>query len=185
MSYGPVIKRRSSAPKSFPITLEFMKSFLRIENNQDDELISNLLSIATDYAQWYMGISLIKQEWQISYAVNHVLRRKFGLVYGPIIKVESVEAVYRNQSAKPLSQKNYHVDLVAPYIQFDQLFNVSRIDIVYKAGYENSDLIPAQIKQGIANHVANAYRNRETETNTYLSGIKSVYAPFCELKVVL
>ncbi|WP_264954053.1 head-tail connector protein [Wolbachia endosymbiont (group A) of Endotricha flammealis] len=43
--------QRKSKPESFPVTLEEVKSFLRIENNQDDKLISDLIFMATDYAE--------------------------------------------------------------------------------------------------------------------------------------
>ncbi|OWZ25281.1 phage head-tail connector protein [Wolbachia endosymbiont of Wuchereria bancrofti] len=46
--------KHKSKPGSLPVTLKEVKSFLCIENAQDDKLISNLIFIATDYAGWYM-----------------------------------------------------------------------------------------------------------------------------------
>lgn len=40
----PIINiQRKSKPKSFPVTLGEVKSFLRIENDQDDKLISSFI----------------------------------------------------------------------------------------------------------------------------------------------
>ncbi|MGL9719103.1 MAG: head-tail connector protein [Wolbachia sp.] len=44
MSISPKIHvQRKSKPKSSPVTLEEVKSFLRIENDQDDKLISEVV----------------------------------------------------------------------------------------------------------------------------------------------
>ena len=47
--------------EEFPVTLEDAKSFLGIDNNREDNLIKNLISISTEYAQWFMEKSLTKQ----------------------------------------------------------------------------------------------------------------------------
>lgn len=61
---SPVVcVQRESKPKSFPVTLKEVKSFLRIENDQDDELILVLIDMATEYAEWHMEKSLMKQTW--------------------------------------------------------------------------------------------------------------------------
>jgi len=54
----PIINiQRKSKPKSFPVTLAEVKSFLRIENDQDDKLISDLIFMATDYAEWHIKVT--------------------------------------------------------------------------------------------------------------------------------
>ncbi|MCA4774818.1 phage gp6-like head-tail connector protein [Wolbachia endosymbiont of Mansonella ozzardi] len=68
MSTSPKIHvQRKSKSKFLPVTLKEVKSFLRVENYQDDKLISSLISVATDYAEWYTEKSLVKQTWQVSY----------------------------------------------------------------------------------------------------------------------
>ncbi|WP_341808130.1 head-tail connector protein [Wolbachia endosymbiont (group E) of Neria commutata] len=67
---------RKSKPESLPVTLEEAKSFLHIENDQDDKLILNLISGATGYAEWHIGKSLAKQTWQIS-CEDYIPRRLY------------------------------------------------------------------------------------------------------------
>ncbi|UIP91775.1 head-tail connector protein [Wolbachia pipientis] len=82
----PIINiQRKSKPKSFPVTLGEVKSFLRIENDQDDKLISSFIFMATDYAQWHMEKSLVKQTWQVSY--EGYIPRRIYLSYGPMNKI--------------------------------------------------------------------------------------------------
>ncbi|MDR2046092.1 MAG: head-tail connector protein [Rickettsiales bacterium] len=169
----PIINiQRKSKPKSFPVTLAGVKSFLRIENDQDDKLISDLIFIATDYAEWHMEKSLVKQTWQVSYE-DYVPHRIY-LSYGPVNKI--ILATAKNQKLR------YYFSNVGSYIELFNYLNVTRADIVYEAGY---DSVPEQIKLGIMQHASALYKNRESEINRHLSEIKKVYFPFREPKVVL
>ncbi|WP_339048324.1 head-tail connector protein [Candidatus Mesenet endosymbiont of Phosphuga atrata] len=174
---------RKSASIAHPVSLSMIKSFLRVENDQDDDLILNLISIATEYAEWYMERSLMKQKWQIS-CIGYI-PRKIQLIFGPLIAVESVKIVLRNDSEIVVDQDLYYIDVVGSYIEFYSHFNIRRLDITYEAGHLNADLIPAQIKHGIAHHVAIAYKNREAENSNSLSIVREIYSPFREVKVVL
>lgn len=174
---------RKSAPVTYPVSLSMVKSFLRVENNQDDDLISNLVSIATEYAEWYMEKSLMRQKWQIS-CIGYI-PRKIQLIFGPLIGVESVKTVFRNNDETVVNQDLYYVDMIGSYIEFYSYFNVRRLDVIYEAGHLDANLIPAQIKHGIAYHVAIAYKNREAENSSSLAIVREIYSPFREVKVVL
>ncbi|BET28642.1 hypothetical protein wCauATS_08440 [Wolbachia pipientis] len=170
--------QRKSKPESFPVTLEEVKSFLRIENNQDDKLISDLIFMATDYAEWHMEKSLVKQTWQVSYE-DYVSRRIY-LSYGPVSKIVLATAMMsKNQEKRTLK---YYFSDVGGYVEFFNCLNAIRVDVVYEAGYDN---VPEQIKLGIMRHVSALYKNRESEVSSHLSEVKKVYSPFREPKVVL
>ncbi|CAH58115.1 phage head-tail connector protein [Ehrlichia ruminantium] len=174
---------RKSNPISLPITLLEVKSFLRVNNNTDDELINNLISIASEYAQWYIEKSLTKQLWQIS--CSGYIPRKIQLPFNPIIKVNYVKIIHINDIEELIDERYYHVDIVQSHILLHTQNNVNRIEILYEAGYTDTSLIPAQIKHGILHHVAVAYKNRESENTNLLTFIKDIYSPFRELKLVL
>lgn len=169
----PIINiQRKSKPKSFPVTLGEVKSFLRIENDQDDKLILSFIFMATDYAQWHMEKSLVKQTWQVSYE-GYVPRRIY-LSYGPVNK--RILATDKNRKL------SYYFSDIGSYIEFFNYLNIIRADVVYEAGY---DSVPEQIKLGIMQHVSALYKNRESEVSSHLSEVKKVYSPFREPKVVL
>lgn len=173
MSEYPIIYiQRKSKPESLPVTLEEVKSFLRIENNQDDKLISSLIFMATDYAEWHMEKSLVKQTWQVSY--EGYIPRRIYLSYGPVSKI--ILATAKNQELR------YYFSNVGNYIELFHYLNGIRVDIVYEAGY---DSVPEQIKLGIMQHVSALYKDRELEVSSHLSEVKKVYSPFREPKVVL
>ncbi|MFV9838912.1 MAG: phage head-tail connector protein [Aaplasma endosymbiont of Hyalomma asiaticum] len=60
--------------KEFPVTLEDAKSFLGINNDREDDLIKNLISISTEYAQWFMEKSLTKQTLLLRFS-GEVIKR--------------------------------------------------------------------------------------------------------------
>ncbi|MGN7619213.1 MAG: head-tail connector protein [Ehrlichia sp.] len=174
---------RKVLPVSLPISLSEVKSFLRVNNNKDDELINNLITMASEYAQWYIEKSLMKQTWQIS--CSRYIPGKIQLLFNPIIKVNHVKIINMTGQETIVDPKYYHVDTELSYISFYNQTNVNRIEILYEAGHINNSLIPAQIKHGILYHVAISYKNRESENINNLTFIKSIYSPFRELKLVL
>ncbi|WP_395877431.1 head-tail connector protein [Ehrlichia muris] len=174
---------RKTVPTSLPITLSEVKSFLRINNNQDDILINNLITMASEYAQWYIEKSLMKQTWEIS--CSSYIPGKIQLLFNPIIKVNYVKTIHTNGSEEFIDQKYYHVDTLLSYISFNKQIHGDRIEILYEAGYTDNALIPAQIRHGILHHVAISYKNRESENINNLTFIKNIYSPFRELKLVL
>jgi uncharacterized phiE125 gp8 family phage protein len=179
MSRSPVILvERKSKPESCLVTLEEVKSFLRVENDQDDKLILNLISGTTDYAEWHMEKSLMKQTWQIS--CEDYIPRRLYLSYGPIRAIISATATISKDQEERRNLK-YYFSAVGGYVEFSSYFNITRVDVVYEAGYEN---VPEQIKLGIMQHVSDIYRNRSGMSSN-LSEIKEVYSPFRELRVVL
>ncbi|AAZ68425.1 head-tail connector protein [Ehrlichia canis] len=174
---------RKTVPTSLPITLSEVKSFLRINNNQDDTLINNLITMASEYAQWYIEKSLMKQTWEIS--CSGYIPGKIQLLFNPIIKVNYVKITHTNGTEELIDQKYYYVDTIQSYISFNKQIHGNKIEIVYEAGYTDNASIPAQIKHGILHHVAVSYKNRESENINNLTFIKNIYSPFRELKLVL
>ncbi|MGL9762601.1 MAG: phage head-tail connector protein [Wolbachia sp.] len=71
---------------------------LRLENYQNDKLISSFISVATDYAEWYTEKSLVKQTWQVSYE-DYILHRIY-LSYGPVKMIMSVTVTMSKNQEK-------------------------------------------------------------------------------------
>ena len=169
--------QRKSKLGDLPVSLEETKSFLRIENSQDDKLIKDLIEAATDYAEWHMEKSLAKQTWQIS--CEGYIPHRIYLKYSPIVKIELVSAITSQGESRSL---DHRFSDIGSYIELNNHLNAVRVDVIYEAGYDN---IPEQIKLGIMQHVAAIYRDRESDIGTHLSEIKKVYSPFRELRVIL
>ena len=163
----------------FPVTLEDAKSFLGINNDREDNFIKNLISISTEYAQWFMEKSLTKQTLHLSYS-GEVIPRKIPLPFGPIISVKSVRA-----HTQSIDSKNYFLDSVRNNLVFLVCIRSTQVNIIYNAGYEQVSSIPAQVKYGILHHTAISYKNRNWIDVKHISFLKELYFPFRELRLVL
>ena len=171
---------RKSPSSSWPVSLLEIKQFLRIEHSLEDALLSNLLSIATEYAEWYMEKSLMPQKWQVSYIRN--IPQRIQIPFSPIINVEEVNMITFGYNVNTIPKDQYFIDDICSCIVLSRSISAYRLDIIYQAGYQDISLIPAQIKEGIMHHVANSYKNRESSS---LDAVKDFYEPFCSLKLVL
>ncbi|MGL9731381.1 MAG: head-tail connector protein [Wolbachia sp.] len=162
----------------FQLLWKKLNLYLRVENYQDDKLISSFISVATDYAEWYTEKSLVKQTWQVSY--EDYIPHRIYLSYGSVKMIMSVTVTMSKNQEKRTPR--YYFSDVGGYIEFFSHLNAIRVDVVYEAGCDN---VPEQIKLGIMQYVSALYKNRESEVKSYLSEVKGVYSPFCEPRVVL
>ncbi|MEH0831430.1 phage head-tail connector protein [Anaplasma bovis] len=179
------IIRRDASGKEFPVTLEEVKSFLGINNNKENDLLLSLIAICSEYAQWYIEKSLIKQTWAISYTADN-MPQKINLPFGPLIGVLLVK--YGKDSDEQLSivpANRYRVDILQSSITLLDVLDGTKIEITYRSGYETTEHIPVQIKYGILHHVAVCYKNRDLTGKECLSFLKEVYLPFKDVKLIL
>lgn len=144
-------------PSVEPITLEEAKIFLRIDTNEEDSLISSLISAARMYAEKYTCRSFLTQRWELT---KKVLADKIYLPYPPVQGVESISVDGRVVDV-------YEYTLLAE----DTLYFLSPIRSVtpggivirYAAGYGNvPEAVPRDIRQAILITVAGLYENRES-----------------------
>ncbi|ACZ49291.1 hypothetical protein ACIS_00733 [Anaplasma centrale str. Israel] len=175
---------RKALPTDFPVTLTEVKSFLGINNNNEDSLLTDIISMSSEYAQWYIERSLGKQIWVLSYSGSNI-PQKIYLPFGPVVSVISVGIVAHNATLRTISDKEYSVDSLRSSIVFPTAIRTSGIEIVYEAGYVDVRDIPMQIRHGILHHVAVAYKRRDSMTVEQLAFIKEIYTPFREVRLVL
>ena len=144
-------------PSIEPITVEEAKIFLRIDTDEENSLISSLISAARMYAEKYTCRSFLTQRWELS---TRAVAEKIYLPYPPVEGVESI-------SVDGKFIDDYRYTLLAE----DTLYFVSPIRsltpggivIRYATGYGNvPEDVPRDIKQAILITVAGLYENRES-----------------------
>lgn len=107
---GTAISTRVVVPPDYePITLSAAKTAHRIEleATEDDEYLLSLISAAREYAEAYLGLSLIKQTREADYAFWEPTGPMRNLPFGPVRSVEPV--------ATPEPGQPYVVRYVAGY----------------------------------------------------------------------
>lgn len=173
---------RTLMPISEPLTLAETKLYLRVDGNEEDNLIADLISAARDAAEKYLRASLVEQQWKISfddYAPDTVL-----LAYGPVVSVESVTVIDRDGNAQTYSSGLYSLNAGKDALRFDTMLYSHRIEIVYNTGYGNPSDIPTPIRYGMLAHIAAMHEQRgETVLAAMPKHSIALYAPFREVSL--
>lgn len=154
-------------PELLPVTLEEAKAHLRVEFDDDDNLIKTLIAAATNHLDGWTGIlgrCLVQQEWRQDYdAVAACL----PLPLGPVLETMKVTV-----AGEIIDPQNYALVTDAggrSLIKLGGALSSGAVTVTYRAGYptlsgdgEDKSMVPAALKVAILLLIAHWYQNRET-----------------------
>ncbi len=175
------------APTIEPVRLEEAKWHLRVDNDDSNYLIENLIKASREHIETVLNRALMTQTW-VMYLEDWPSDSDYiELPYPPLQSVTSVVYTDYNESATTWTAATYyHVDthsepgrIVLRYGQDWPTATLSPnnpICITYVCGYtlSNIDDIPQSIKQAILIDVADMYENRETLTEKNITSIPAI-----------
>lgn len=158
--------KRTSTPAEC-VTLDEVKSQLRILTEDEDALIRNYITAATYQAELICDRQLMQ--------ATHVLKldefpTEIRLPKPPCISVTSIQYVDSAGATQTLSVSNYSTDtfhepgrIVPAYgMTWPTTRGMSNdVTVTYEAGYASADAIPKNVRMGIVHLVAHWYENRE------------------------
>ncbi|RAH99199.1 hypothetical protein DLJ53_21880 [Acuticoccus sediminis] len=161
---------RVAAPADAPVTLAEAKAHLRVDHDDEDELIEHLVRTATEYLDGHHGIlgkAIITQTWEED--VTAWRGGPLALQVGPLQNVVSLVVVDADGTvASSVDLSGYRVDtnhgcLVplrgtsVPRTEADQ-----RVFVRYTAGYGDAPGdVPAPLRQAMLLLIGAWYENRE------------------------
>lgn len=132
-----------ATPTGWPITLEQTKSYLKMDGIEDDDLIiSDMISEAIDWVENYCSISLIPQ----TITAYLEIKNRIELPFGPVVSVDSINDV-----------TDFNTNALFPAAGFVNLTGSGRYTVVYTAGYT---VIPAALIASLYAYVSYAYEHR-------------------------
>lgn len=153
-------------PVELPVTLEEAKKYLKIDFDNEDQLIMRLISAVADASEKYTGLSFITQTLEAYLDANESVE----LPMGPH---QSITSVFNVKSDNTLGDEvttgNYNVtgfdylSLFSGYNKFklSQYRRLSKVRVTYVAGFGDQSQVPDGIKVAILKEVAELYENRE------------------------
>ena len=151
-------------PVTEPVTSEEVKAWLRIDSDDDDDIIERLIKSARQAVENYTSCSLIEK----TIICNVWLCELFELPYGPVRTITQVSQA-----------ENMITDYSKIDGQFVKIYGISGLHkLTYTAGYTN---VPNGLKEAILNEVAYRYQNRGDQAKELMIG--SAY--MCEAAVHL
>lgn len=167
------------APEQKPVSLEDMKLFLRVDGEDEDELIKSLITSATEYLEEFTNRAFVTQTWIQSVEAKpkkniglsdqfNTHQSKILLRKSPVKSVNSISIVNGDEE-KPLDQDAYCVALRDTYTEITfkggSPLSEGSLKIEFKAGYGNAEDVPSPIVTAIKQCVSNLYENRGDAAN--------------------
>lgn len=175
--------RRSVEPQTEPVSLDEAKQHLRVDFNDDDVYIQNLIAASREYVEDLTARSLITQTWvlyldrwprtdRIEQWPNAGL--PVGAIMLPRYPVQSITSIVwtgSDASVNTLATSVYQNDLnsrppriaLAPNQNWpsQSLTSTNGVQVTFVAGYGTSNLIPRKIRQAQLLMMGHWYNTRE------------------------
>lgn len=153
-------------PETEPVTLEEAKLFLRVDIDDDDDLITSLITVARCYAEEFTRRAFVTQtlafdldEWPSD-----------DIIRLPRLPVESVDSItYLDEDGDGFEFEDFVSDIYEGVVTLEAdgswptetLYPLAPITVEFTAGYGEAAAVPEGLKTAIKIIVAQFYENRE------------------------
>lgn len=168
-------------PAAEPIDLPTAKSHLRVDFDDNDALITGLITTAREIAETETRRALMTQTWKYvldAFPANpqsaltwQTDQDQFKVPFPPLQSVTSIVYTDLNGVPTTVSSSTYQVDtasepgriaLVSGQVwPTVSLATIAGVVVTYVAGYASSAMVPQSIKQGMLLVMGAYYENRE------------------------
>lgn len=137
------------------LSLEEVKSYLKVDFSEQDRFISNIIKAAREYAEKFLSAHLVQKEFvQNNFGQN---LQSIRVMQGPVINIKNISIIDSDENIIELDPEEYYFDHFGE-ISISKLSKLySQVDLRYIVGYEDVNMIPAPIKTGIMIHIASIY----------------------------
>ena len=159
----------TTAPVNEPWTLAEVKSYLKIDDSNEDTMLSTLIKGARMVAESYLNQGLITQT--ITEKLDRLSNPTIYLSVSPVLAVSSFQYANSENTTATFAATDYVVDTFSKPARLNLGYgktwptlygNINDVTIIYTVGYgTESSAIPFQIRQAILLMVADTYENRQ------------------------
>lgn len=173
-------------PASEPVALADVKTYLRIDGNEDDTVLNTLIASARRMAEAHTKRAFITQTWRLTMdrfsERDDVVPPGFHIAPTPFLvngsqaiqlsrqPIQSITSIITTNSANSpytVPTATYTLDVSTGRILLNEGYSWptalranSAADILFVAGWANAAAVPEPIKQGIMQHVAASYSGK-------------------------
>lgn len=172
------------------VTLEDVKSFLRITHSEDDGILTSLIKAARKTIEQFTNKVLLpqEQEWSISgdninFSFHDGLNNSTIILDLPVSPVSEVTSVFVRNGDIETAIKSYHlVDACNKQkliIDSNLIYQTSFLRISYIAGFKSIENIPDPLKVATIMVVGGLYRENDVSFSEGLSkSVKYLIRPY-------
>ena len=159
----------TTAPVNEPWTLAEVKSYLKIDDSNEDSMLNTLIKGARMVAESYLNQGLITQT--ITEKLDRLGDPTIYLSVSPVLAVSSFQYANSENTTATFAATEYVVDTFSKPARLNLGYgktwptlygNINDVTITYTVGYgTESSAVPFQIRQAILLMVADTYENRQ------------------------
>ena len=166
-------EKLTTSATTYPVSVIEARKHLRVDINEDDIEIYNLIRRATAYATGYTGRAFIDEVW--TQYRDDGFSGEMMLAHLPVVSVDSIKYLDADGTQQTLATTVYRTDLITGRITLAHAQTwpsvravTNTVEIAYTAGYGTSQspvgLVPEDIKHGILLLVGHWLENKEAVT---------------------
>lgn len=157
MSYALI-----TPPGEEPVSLDEAKMFMRLDGNEEDDVVTALIVAAREYLESVTGLSLVTQTWRL-YRDSWPSSGMISLAHGPVQAVTKVTAYDGDGEATEVALDAARLDgrarparLYLPGMGGWRA-RTNGIEVDFIAGFGGAAAVPEVAKQAILRHVAHMF----------------------------
>ncbi len=146
------------APSTEPLSLAETKLYLKIDEQDEDITLLQMIRAARLAAEKFMRRSLITQRWKMGF--DDFAPARVQLMRGPVQSIMAVTLTTRDGTSQALSGSAYTLSAGNAALRFDISPVAHMVEVEYVAGYGDASQVPYDIQQGLLAHVAYMFEHR-------------------------
>ena len=172
-------------PLSEPVTLQDLKTALRLENTIEDDFLTAQITAARSFVEHSTRLVLMPQRWRVSYS-RWPERRKIELPLSPVREIVQIKVYDGNGDGTLISPASYFLEsanqpptlLLQAALRAPTAF-AQGIEIDLDCGFLSASAVPAPLKLAITRLAGQLYEQRTDNAFSVASGaIEELIAPY-------
>jgi uncharacterized phiE125 gp8 family phage protein len=157
-------------PISYPVTVNEVKEFARIDGNDEDSILETFISAVTSGTESYLGRALVLRTYKM--IMDEWNSKEIELPMPPLVSVSSIKTIDEDNIETIYDSSNYFtvIESIPGRIVIKKDSEVPTNTERYTAGYSiewiaGYNVIPNQIKIAIMQWTTMLYENRSMTEN--------------------
>lgn len=155
-----------AAPALEPVSLDEMKSYLKLDQDEQNSLIQALITSARIHLENYLGLQFLTQTWRVNLKAHQSLSGDIRLPVQPVQNISAITVRWPNGELQALPAEHLHIcqSQNPAIVRFDQgqgagLSGQLQIELVAGFG-SDADQVPAPLSLALKIIVANWFEHR-------------------------
>jgi uncharacterized phiE125 gp8 family phage protein len=151
-----------TSPVSEPLSVEEAKAYLRVDTDDDDNVIDRLITTCSQSLDDYCEISLLSQTWELC---TKSLPREITLSRGPVQSITDIKS-FIDGTGTIVGSYYYYTEADYNLLKLKTVYQWPVADyykVRYLTGYSTKALIPEALKQGLLELIAYRYESRDNK----------------------